>query len=207
MIVLSMVGKTYRLTQDMKDAAAALELPLARTALTLKQIYADAPGRVPSYGNSSPAAAKRRTRSRCCSARCCPPPAPVDRPGASSRRQPGKAPGEGTMAERRSLVQGLKPDTPVDRSVEEQFVFSSKPKSPQDTQPPPLAPAPEAPREAPAPNSPGRVPLTTRVRSDFATALKRASLERQLNGIVPNTLQDILEQALEPWLRANGYLH
>lgn len=43
-IVLSMVGKNYRLTQDMKDAAAALELPLAGTALTLKQIYADAPG-------------------------------------------------------------------------------------------------------------------------------------------------------------------
>ncbi len=44
MIILSMVGKTYRLTQDMKDAAAALELPLAKTALTLRQIYADAPG-------------------------------------------------------------------------------------------------------------------------------------------------------------------
>ena len=43
-IVLSMVGKTYRLTQDMKDAATALELPLAKTALTLRQIYADAPG-------------------------------------------------------------------------------------------------------------------------------------------------------------------
>jgi chromosome partitioning protein len=43
-IVLSMVGKTYRLTQDMKDAAAALELPVAKTALTLRQIYADAPG-------------------------------------------------------------------------------------------------------------------------------------------------------------------
>jgi chromosome partitioning protein len=43
-IVLSMVGKTYRLTQDMKDAANALELPLAKTAITLKQIYADAPG-------------------------------------------------------------------------------------------------------------------------------------------------------------------
>jgi chromosome partitioning protein len=39
-----MVGKTYRLTQDMKDAAEALELPLAKTAVTLKQIYADAPG-------------------------------------------------------------------------------------------------------------------------------------------------------------------
>lgn len=44
MIVLSMVGKNYRLTQDMKNAAASLELPLATTALTLKQIYADAPG-------------------------------------------------------------------------------------------------------------------------------------------------------------------
>ena len=43
-IVLSMVGKNYRLTKDMKDAAAALGLPLARTAMTLRQIYADAPG-------------------------------------------------------------------------------------------------------------------------------------------------------------------
>jgi chromosome partitioning protein len=43
-IVLSMVGKTYKLTQDMKNAAAALGLPVAKTALTLKQIYADAPG-------------------------------------------------------------------------------------------------------------------------------------------------------------------
>src|SRR6185369_10996248 len=43
-IVLSMVGKNYRLTKDMKDAAAALNLPLAKTALTLRQIYADAPG-------------------------------------------------------------------------------------------------------------------------------------------------------------------
>jgi len=43
-IVLSMVGKNYRLTQDMKDAAKALDLPLASIPLTLKQIYADAPG-------------------------------------------------------------------------------------------------------------------------------------------------------------------
>jgi chromosome partitioning protein len=43
-IVLSMVGKNYRLTQDMRDAAEALELPIANAALTLKQIYADAPG-------------------------------------------------------------------------------------------------------------------------------------------------------------------
>lgn len=43
-IVLSMIGRNYRLTQDMKDAAAALKLPLAHTALTLRQVYADAPG-------------------------------------------------------------------------------------------------------------------------------------------------------------------
>jgi chromosome partitioning protein len=43
-IVLSMVGKNYRLTADMKDAAAALSLPLASRAMTLRQIYADAPG-------------------------------------------------------------------------------------------------------------------------------------------------------------------
>jgi chromosome partitioning protein len=43
-LVLSMVGKRYRLTKDMYDAAEALKLPLAKKSLTLKQIYADAPG-------------------------------------------------------------------------------------------------------------------------------------------------------------------
>jgi chromosome partitioning protein len=43
-IVLSMVGKNYRLTKDMKQAAAALRLPMAKPALILRQIYADAPG-------------------------------------------------------------------------------------------------------------------------------------------------------------------
>jgi len=43
-VVLSMVGKNYRLTNDMKKAAAALKLPLASTPMILRQIYADAPG-------------------------------------------------------------------------------------------------------------------------------------------------------------------
>jgi chromosome partitioning protein len=43
-IVLSMVGKNYRLTKDMKDAAAVLNLPLASRPMILRQIYADAPG-------------------------------------------------------------------------------------------------------------------------------------------------------------------
>lgn len=44
MIVLSMVGRNYRLTQDMRDAAAVLKLPIAHTSMILRQIYADAPG-------------------------------------------------------------------------------------------------------------------------------------------------------------------
>jgi chromosome partitioning protein len=42
--VLSMVGKDFRLTKDMRDAAAALKLTLASTHITLRQAYADAPG-------------------------------------------------------------------------------------------------------------------------------------------------------------------
>jgi chromosome partitioning protein len=42
--VLSMVGKDFRLTKDMRDAAATLKLPLAATHVTLRQAYADAPG-------------------------------------------------------------------------------------------------------------------------------------------------------------------
>ncbi len=43
-IVLSMVGKNYRLTKDMQSTAAVFHLPLASQALILRQIYADAPG-------------------------------------------------------------------------------------------------------------------------------------------------------------------
>jgi chromosome partitioning protein len=43
-IVLSMVGKHYRLTQDMKLAAEQLGLPVAGTPIGLRQVYADAPG-------------------------------------------------------------------------------------------------------------------------------------------------------------------
>lgn len=42
--VLSMVGRDYRLTRDMLDAANALQFSVADTPLTLRQAYADAPG-------------------------------------------------------------------------------------------------------------------------------------------------------------------
>ena len=42
--VLSMVGRDYRLTKDMRNAASSLQLTLSETAITLRQAYADAPG-------------------------------------------------------------------------------------------------------------------------------------------------------------------
>ena len=52
----------------------------------------------------------------------------------------------------------------------------------------------------------GLIPVTVRLRPEIAGALKRASLERQLNGEVVFTQQALVELALEPWLRAEGYL-
>lgn len=101
------------------------------------------------------------------------------------------------MAERRPLIEGLKPALPpIDPRVERQFVFGTKPKP--EPEPIPLP-------EKANPNA-SRLPITTRIRADFFHAIKRASLERQLNGQTPNTLQEILEEALEPWLKTNGYL-
>ena len=93
------------------------------------------------------------------------------------------------MKQRRPLVEGLKP--PVDPKLEQKFVFQK-----QQATPEPVVPTPQQTRTS----------ITTRIRSDFAAALKRASLERQLQGIEPNTLQEFLEEAIEPWLKQHGYL-
>jgi hypothetical protein len=95
------------------------------------------------------------------------------------------------MAERRSLTEGLKP---VPRSVEEAFVHNANPKPAEELPPPTRR------------TTVDRSPLTSRIRADLATALKRASLERQLNGVEPSAVQEILEEALEPWLRTHGYV-
>jgi hypothetical protein len=111
------------------------------------------------------------------------------------------------MAQRRSLTQGIKEVEQADPAEVEAFVFG-KPKPPKQSpakQAEPAAKPGEGKGHAPSPL--GRTPLTIRFRSHFAVALKRASLERQLKGITPNTLQDILEEAVEPWLQSNGYLN
>ena len=111
------------------------------------------------------------------------------------------------MAARRPLVEGLKAQNAVERSLEEEFVYKGGPKSETAPKPPSSTPASEpGAGKGRAESSAGRVPPTVRFRADYAAALKRASLERQLQGVLPNTLQDILEEALEPWLRDHGCL-
>ena len=52
----------------------------------------------------------------------------------------------------------------------------------------------------------GLTAITVRLRPEIAGALKRASLERELEGEEVFTQQDLVEQALEPWLKQEGYL-
>src|SRR5262249_12240091 len=76
---------------------------------------------------------------------------------------------EGSMKDRRSLVEGLKTDDSVDKSIEKEFVYGGKAKADQLTlAPPPGTDVSEG--KGVNGNPVGRVPLTTRVRSDFAAA-------------------------------------
>jgi hypothetical protein len=94
------------------------------------------------------------------------------------------------MAERRSLVEGITtPPPPIDPKLEKSFVFGNKSE-------PSIEDSPTIPLS--------RVPVSTRIRADLASSLKKASLERQLKSIAPNTLQDILEEAIIEWLKQNA---
>lgn len=104
------------------------------------------------------------------------------------------------MAAPRTLIEGLKATPePVDPVREREIVYGAKRNASQGGAGSDMGPA-RPPRKQP------KAALNTRVRADFAAAVKRASLERQLRDEYPNTVQDILEEALEPWLRKNGYL-
>lgn len=120
--------------------------------------------------------------------------------------------------ERRPLAAGIQSIPNADPAAVRQFVM-------QDRTAPPVtasadqenlaargmatdtALAPLVPRRPPAAIVPiGLIPVTVRLRPELAGALKRASLERQLAGEVVFTQQQLVEQALEPWLRSLGYL-
>jgi hypothetical protein len=97
------------------------------------------------------------------------------------------------MSHRRPLIAGIAQSLPgVDPETAATFITGEPSKS---SEPVP----PRSSRET-------RSPLTTRLRADLADALKRASLERQLRGESPWQVQEILDEALTPWLRQHGYL-
>jgi len=124
------------------------------------------------------------------------------------------------MAERRALLEGLANLEDIDPDQAEEFINTGKTRKAARTS----ARAPEATKQAtaqpPLPQSivaaaqvsapslltgVGRVPIGARVRTELAVALKRASLERQLQGIQPFAVQEILESAVELWLVKNGH--
>jgi hypothetical protein len=123
------------------------------------------------------------------------------------------------MKDRRSLIQGLTDVEDIDTDLAEEFIATGK-SLPPSASTPDVAPAPAEPALPPslrprvaadtAVSSPltgvGRVPVGARVRTEIAAALKRASLERQLQGIQPNSVQEIIEDSLELWLLKHGHL-
>ena len=109
--------------------------------------------------------------------------------------------------DRRPLTEGLKAEPEIDPKAAREFVYQNKPKpSESDAGQKPAAPTRLAAGPVNSANQPTLVPLTARIPAEKFQALKRASFERQLQGIVPNSMQDIVEEALTPWLRKHGYL-
>jgi hypothetical protein len=51
-----------------------------------------------------------------------------------------------------------------------------------------------------------KVPITTKLQYGTVQALRRAYLEQKLNHATPDTQQEIVEEAVQDWLRQNGYL-
>ena len=131
------------------------------------------------------------------------------------------------MAQRRPLIAGVNAPDNTDPEVVRAFVTQERPNERPKDERPELAVLKEAVHEsehrqtalaaADEPTSStikrgkgklpvGLIPVTVRLRPEIAGALKRASLERQLAGEDVYTQQDLVELALEPWLRSQGYL-
>jgi len=111
------------------------------------------------------------------------------------------------MTERRSLVEGVKKSSKLSKKEEEFIYGENKPSGPSSTagSVARTVATPTGLASAVLPQMTGRIPVTTRCRPEVASAIKRVSLQRQLAGIEPYTVQDIMEQALEHWLELNGY--
>jgi len=108
--------------------------------------------------------------------------------------------------DRRPLTEGLKPEPEVDPKTAREFVFQQPKQKAPAPEPKPAAQAPLAAAPVNASAQSTLVALTARIPAEKFQALKRASFERQLQGIEPSSMQDIVEEALTPWLRKHGYM-
>lgn len=127
------------------------------------------------------------------------------------------------MAERRPLTAGLT-IVPPGADAEAVRAFVTQERKPEIREPEPveeallphaeraaegIAATEDARRKRKGKKSPvpvGLIPVTVRLKPEIAAALKRASLERQLAGEDVYTQQDLVELALEPWLKGEGHL-
>jgi hypothetical protein len=113
------------------------------------------------------------------------------------------------MKERRTLAEGMMAGEITLSEREREFVLG-KPPAPNPSSKADSASAGETPEIKTTnrilPQISSRVLITTRATPEVASSLKRASLQRQLDGIEPFYLQEILDQAIGDWLRKHGYL-
>jgi hypothetical protein len=114
---------------------------------------------------------------------------------------------------RRPLTVGISPEANIDPDEVRRFVAPEPQRSRQPDPSPTTLPVETDLAAAPRPRLQssgvrpvGLIPVTVRLRPELAGALKRASLQRQLAGEPIFTQQDLVELALEPWLRRQGYL-
>lgn len=130
------------------------------------------------------------------------------------------------MAERRSLVAAVSTPVPgVDSDTVRSFVSQNQSSERPIAEPAPILTEPKQHRgsfsqletldvgafktrsKKPSRFQPvGLIPITVRLRPEIAGALKRASLERELEGEEVFTQQDLVEHVLEPWLRQEGFI-
>jgi hypothetical protein len=113
------------------------------------------------------------------------------------------------MKERRTLTEGLNAGEVTLSEREREFILGktaeSQPAAKTEVQTAIAANAEPKANNKILPQISSRVLITTRATPEVASALKRASLQRQLDGIEPFYVQEILDEAIGEWLRKNGY--
>ena len=115
----------------------------------------------------------------------------------------GAAPGRRTTEVNVTRSQSLAKDATIEMSREPQSQLPEPPRFPQSSDVAEF----EVPTNMPRPaDDDYLVAVTTRLQARTAEALRRAYLEQKLNRKEPGTQQEIIEAALQAWLRRNAFL-